>query len=178
MSDPERIPPPPGGNLLAIDPGSQRSAWVGFRDGQAQTWGIDPNARMGSRIAAALAYEMMIAVEYPYPRGQMMTYEIVQTIEAIGRMTASVMESELIRVNRDDVKLYLLNQRRGTDSQIRSAIVELWGGKDLAIGKKASPGRFYGMKADMWQALAAGLTVLAGHAYIPRHVVSRRGSHK
>lgn len=38
-------------------------------------------------------------------------------------------------------------------------VADLWyGGKERAIGKKATPGKLYGVSADVWQALAVALT--------------------
>jgi hypothetical protein len=37
---------------------------------------------------------------------------------------------------------------------IRQRLIDIWGGKELAIGNKRSPGRLYGLRGDQWQALA------------------------
>jgi hypothetical protein len=64
---------------------------------------------------------------------------------------------------RKDVKLHLCGQTRAKDSNIRAALIDRFGGKEKAIGKKASPGPLYGLKADAWQALALAVTWLDLH---------------
>lgn len=174
----EPIPVPTEQWVLVVDPGSENSAWVAFLNGEAISWSKEPNPRVEERVRNAYARGMGIAIEYPYPRGQMMSYELVETIESIGRMVATIPSSKVIRINRADVKKHLLGRTNGTDAMIRSAIIEMHGGKAAAIGTKAKPGRYHGLKADMWQALAAGLTLFSGAAYVPPHLVERRQDKK
>jgi hypothetical protein len=62
-------------------------------------------------------------------------------------------------INRADVKIHHCGSARAKDSNIRAAIIDRYGGKETAIGKKKTPGPLYGIKADAWQALAIALMV-------------------
>jgi len=44
------------------------------------------------------------------------------------------------------------------DASIRQALIDRFGGKDAAIGRKASPGPLHGIAADVWSALALAVT--------------------
>lgn len=38
------------------------------------------------------------------------------------------------------------------------ALIDRFGGKDAAIGRKATPGPLYGITKDLWSALAIAIT--------------------
>ena len=50
------------------------------------------------------------------------------------------------------------NMTRFKAENIRTAILDRFGGKDSAIGKKANPGVLYGLSGDCWSALAIAIT--------------------
>lgn len=62
------------------------------------------------------------------------------------------------RIFRRDIKLHLCNSVRAKDANIRQALIDRYGGKEKAIGKKKSPGPLYGIKSHMWAALALAVT--------------------
>jgi len=57
------------------------------------------------------------------------------------------------------VKLHLCKVSQAKDMHIRQALIDMYGGKDAAIGKKATPGPLYAVKSHAWAALALGITV-------------------
>jgi hypothetical protein len=61
-------------------------------------------------------------------------------------------------VYRREVKLHLCGSSKAKDPNVRQALIDKWGGKDKAIGKKASPGPLYGLTGDCWAALAVAVT--------------------
>lgn len=44
------------------------------------------------------------------------------------------------------------------DANVRQALINRFGGKDAAIGRKAAPGPLYGISRDMRSALAIAVT--------------------
>jgi len=66
-----------------------------------------------------------------------------------------------VLVYRRDVKLHFCHDSRAKDSNIRQAILDKFGGRAAAIGKKKTPGPLYGIKGDMWSALAIALYIEA-----------------
>jgi len=61
-------------------------------------------------------------------------------------------------IYRREVKLYLCNNARAKDANVRQALIDIYGGKEKAIGKKATPGPLYGMAGDCWSALGVAVT--------------------
>ena len=63
------------------------------------------------------------------------------------------------KVYRTQVKLHICGTARAKDSNVRQALMDRYGStRELAIGKKKTPGPLYGFSADMWSALAIALT--------------------
>jgi hypothetical protein len=57
------------------------------------------------------------------------------------------------------VKLHLCKSTKANDASIRQALIDRYGpGKERAIGTKKAPGPLYGVKADVWAALALAVT--------------------
>ena len=63
-------------------------------------------------------------------------------------------------IERREEKLHLCDSPRANDSTIRQAIIDRFGGKDAAIGKKKVPGPLYGISGDVWAALAVAITAV------------------
>ncbi len=62
------------------------------------------------------------------------------------------------QIDRKDEKMCLCGRAaKVSDSNIRAAIIDRYGGKVKAIGKKHSPGLLYGLSGDCWQALAIAI---------------------
>jgi hypothetical protein len=62
------------------------------------------------------------------------------------------------RIYRKEVKMHLCGSMRAKDANVRQALIDRYGGKEAAIGKKANPGPLYGMSGDCWSALAVAIT--------------------
>lgn len=165
--------------MIAIDPGPLESAYVWTDEsGRIIRAAKVPNAELlrlleigaeigpslldGLRSDARAFHETPIAIEMIASQGMAVGQEVFETcvwvgifIHATGRGLAGV-----TRVKRHEVKMHLCHHPRANDSNIRQAIIDRYGGKDAAIGKKAKPGPLYGISGDQWQALAVALVVL------------------
>lgn len=157
--------------LLAIDPGYTQSAWVEFEDGLPVDFGIEPNDQVLRRIMASLSFRF--AIESIASYGMAVGAEVFETCVWSGRFIQRWEDRSAIygehgsvrparRVYRREVKLHLCGSARAKDANVRQALIDLYGpGKDVAIGRKASPGPLYGVRADIWAAL--GVAVTATH---------------
>ncbi len=66
-------------------------------------------------------------------------------------------------IDRGEVKLRLLGVRKGTDADVREALIDRYGGdRETAVGRKANPGPLHGIARDMWAALAVGVAWIEG----------------
>jgi hypothetical protein len=144
--------------IIAIDPGTHQSAYVYFDDFQIILSGIIANSEMEQRLkinsgrAACLVCEMVASYGKPVGR------EVFETCVWIGRFIASFNGPHTL-IERPDVKMHLCYSRsKVTDGVIRQRLIDIYGGKDKAIGKKKTPGPLYGIRADEWQALALAIT--------------------
>jgi hypothetical protein len=64
----------------------------------------------------------------------------------------------VVLLPRRAVKLALCGDSRAKDANIRQALIDRFGGKDAAVGRKAAPGPLYGISRDVWSALAIAVT--------------------
>lgn len=145
--------------VLAIDPGPQKSAFLVWKDGSIRQSGIMENVNITRQFLFAddSIYDI-IAIEMVACYGMAVGKEVFETCLWIGRfMERAQKEPQLIY--RRDVKLHHCYNVRATDSNIRQAILDRFGGKDTALGLKAAPGPLYGVKSHIWSALAIALLV-------------------
>lgn len=148
---------------VAIDPGPVESAFVTY-DAETRTpraWDKLANDDMIdlSPGHGRLAIEMVAS--YGMPVGA----EVFDTCVWIGRFIECWLHGRFRTpasipslIYRRDVKLHLCGNARAKDGNVRQAIIDRYGGKQAAIGLKATPGPLYGMTGDCWQALAVAIT--------------------
>ncbi len=163
--------------LLAIDPGSAQSAWVLY---DTETRKPVDYAKADNHVVLHMIpgwrkFVGHLAVEMTACYGMTAGRDLFDTTRWIGRFIQAWGESFnlVLRKSRwgpgpDDymdagqfpgVCMTLCKMNTAKDPQVRQAIIDRFGGsKAAAIGIKAAPGSLYGMKADVWAALAVALT--------------------
>lgn len=149
------------GPILAIDPGNTHSAFVNFRDGKPANFGKQTNEDILGLVGSLANYGTTLVIEMIASYGMPVGAEVFDTCVWIGRFfqewtNRTMGPAELLF--RREVKLHLCGQPRAKDANIRQALIDRYGGKDKAIGKKHSPGPLYGISADVWSALAIAVT--------------------
>lgn len=155
--------------LLAIDPGSEHSAWVELdaHTRKPYDFNITQNRAMCG-ILVAHQCETCVC-EWMEPRGMPTAKQEFETAFWVGRFCQawSAHADFFERVKRQTVKHIICGNMAARDSNIRQAIIDRYPasgrtgkGEPSAIGTKKQPGPLYGIKRDMWQALAVGLTWL------------------
>ena len=150
--------------LLAIDPGPTESAWLVY-DTEARVpveWAKQENDdSLGwfGRVASDCEY---LAVEYIASYGMAVGAEVFATCFWVGRFAERWEDgygADAPRlVYRRDVKLHICGSSRAKDANVRQALIDRYGGKQRAVGLKASPGPLYGMTGDCWSALGVAIT--------------------
>lgn len=160
--------------VMAIDPGNTQSAFVVLdAKGQLARFGIHRNEELRYYVrewgiacpTAELAIEMVASY------GMTVGREVFDTCVWTGRFIEAWVGDDpqnlrpFTRVYRSDVKAHLCKDSRAKDGNIRQALIDKFGpGKDVAIGTKKQPGPLYGVSADVWAALAVGVTWREGGA--------------
>lgn len=181
-------------DLLAIDPGDKISAWVVFAPwkqpdkhlapfrvgGFGRAKNADLRNAMGKFSTEQRATHRMI-IEMLRARGMPTANQEFETCVQIGMFRKLWLPGLWSYAFRGDIKLCLCGMARAKDTNVRSALIELWGGEKRAMaGKKCpkckgkgwcgvgrptcpdchgnkweiKPGPLAGMAQDEWAALA------------------------
>ena len=151
-------------DLLAIDPGNTQSGYVWLRDGKPLLFGIVANAEMLKGIdqffRADPDNEKRVACEMIASFGMPVGFEVFDTCRMVGRIEERVSDgwnSRVQLVYRKDVKWHFCHDQRATDATIWQAILDRFGGKEFAVGRKKQPGPLHGITSHCRAALAVGL---------------------
>lgn len=151
--------------VLAIDPGTTESAWVLLdRGGKLVQFAKEGNTVLLHRLRFSPMHQVeSIVVEQIASYGMPVGAEVFATCVWVGRFLEAAKIFRRVLMVRREVKMFLCGSMKANDAAIRQRIIDIFGpGKEKAIGKKASPGPLYGVSADVWQALALGLTYQGG----------------
>lgn len=143
--------------ICAIDPGNERTAWVmldetdGLRPIQM---GLEPNETVLERLHI-LPPDTRLAIEMVASYGMAVGKTVFETVFWIGRFYEAANQlSTRERIFRMEEKLNLCHDSRAKDSHLRQALIDRFGD----VGTKKDPGWFYGVKKDIWAAIAVGVT--------------------
>ena len=140
-------------NLLAIDPGTHDSAFVLYDGDRPTRFGIMTNIGI---LGIVHQHDGPIVCEMIQCQGMPVGLETFETAYWIGRYWERA--GRIHRMYRSDVKSFLCGSMKAKDSNIRQALIDKWGGKELAIGRAKSPGPLFGISSHCWSALAIAVT--------------------
>lgn len=147
--------------ILAIDPGNVQSALVWWREGKVMRAEILPNAEALKEVNSygttrPYSTDNRVVCEMIASYGMAVGETVFETCVWIGRFwSAADSYCPLFkRIFRKDIKLHLCGSMKAKDGNIRQALIDKLG----APGTKKNPGPTYGMKADLWAALAVAVT--------------------
>ena len=153
--------------ILAIDPGTTKSAFVLYDKGEILGKGIPLNDALLSDIKhnifqpvqGAELVNVTLRIEMIASYGMPVGAEVFETCVWIGRFIEAWGKCNWKMVYRKDVKMHLCNSTRAKDSNIRQAIMDKYGSeRSIAIGTKKAPGPLYGVSKDIWAALGVAIT--------------------
>ena len=144
--------------ILALDPGPTESAWVLWDGSKLEAFAKEPNDTVLARVKHVRGNTAACVIEQVCSYGMAVGAEVFDTVFWSGRFAEAYGAEHVHRVPRLKVKLHLCHDSRAKDGNIRQALIDRFGGKDAAIGKKASPGPLYGVSGDCWAALALAVT--------------------
>ncbi len=148
--------------ILAIDPGSEKSAYVVYNKGLIINCGIRENEDMAETISGGWGLVDHFAIEMVASYGMPVGKTVFETCVWIGRFIQAWGDDYTKIYRKTDVCMHLCHSTRAKDSNIRQAIIDRYspsgGGKTPQIGIKSKPGPLYGVSKDIWSALAVAIT--------------------
>ena len=144
-------------SVLAIDPGPSRSAWLRFDGVRPQGFGIAANDVLVRALRTGGLPDVVV-IEEIRSYGMAVGQETFDTARWTGRFEEAAHRVPVAFVGRKEIVVELCGSARASDSNVRAALIDRFGGKDAAIGRKASPGPLYGIANDVWSALAIAVT--------------------
>lgn len=148
-------------NLLAIDPGPTNTAFVRINNdsliiaaNKIETAQFVTNLKHGD-----WGFNLVVACEHIQSFGMAVGAEVFETCYWIGEIRRICIDRDFrfYRVFRSDEKMALCHSMKASDANIRQAIIDRYGGKEAAIGRKKTPGPLYTITGDMWSALAVAI---------------------
>jgi hypothetical protein len=142
--------------ICAIDPGPEQSGWC-MLDDEAIAAGVSDNAGLLAWVPHIVCDRFAIenVASYGMPVGE----EVFATVRWTGRFQQASRDPEsVLLIPRKRVLLHLCNTPRANDAAVRQRLIDLYGGKERAIGSKKAPGPLYSVKSHMWAALAVAIT--------------------
>lgn len=138
--------------IIAIDPGNEVSAIICWKDKKIVQKEILENHEILDYLNNCDTEEYqsdVLAVEMIACYGMPVGKTVFETCVWIGRFIQTWRwKFELIY--RKDIKLHFCQSVRAKDSNIRQALIDRFG----EPGTKPHPGKLYGIKKDLWAALA------------------------
>jgi len=147
--------------VLGLDPGPTHSGLLGWDGERILSVRLLPNADVVEHLRR-LSIEGLnhdhLVIEKIESFGMAVGAETFETVWWSGRFAEAYGIDHVGRLGRKAIKLHLCGSNRATDSNIRMAILDRFGGKDAAMGRKAAPGPLYHVKSHLWAALAVALT--------------------
>jgi hypothetical protein len=144
--------------ILAIDPGTERSAWIVTDDGAIAGHGLDANEDVLQRLRYGWPQDAsVVVIESIESYGMAVGREVFETVHWSGRFTEAARPMPVVQLTRRKVKVAICGNPKAKDQNIRLALLERFGGQ-AAKGTKAQPGPLYGIANDVWAALAVAVT--------------------
>lgn len=149
--------------VLAIDPGTEQSAWLYLVDGLPQVFAIERNRDFLHSIREGGFAEADVAVieqveSYGMPVGR----EVFETVRWAGRFEEAlarnqdnpIFDRRVEVMPRRRVKVAICHDTKAKDPNIRAGLIDRFGGPE-AIRKG---GVLFGISKDLWSALAIAVT--------------------
>jgi len=140
-------------SVWAVDPGSEQSASVIWTGEKITDMSILKNEELlGQLKSIPITLDTVLVIEMPQCFGMAVGKTIFETIFWIGRF-CEAWPGFFTRVYRSQIKMHFCNSMRAKDTNIRQALIDRLG----MPGTRKNPGILYGVKRDLWSALAIGV---------------------
>jgi hypothetical protein len=147
--------------ILAIDPGSEQSAWVTWDSaiGEPGDFGIDANETLLARLRGySVTTFAAVVIEKIEGYGMPVGAEVFETVRWAGRFEEACQPTRVERLGRKAIKIALCGSTKAKDPNIRQALIDRFTKPGQpAIGTTKARGPLYGVSKDVWAALAVAV---------------------
>jgi len=179
------------GNILGLDPGNLQSGWVIYdpRELNVPWSGTTPNEDLKTQLEVFSETCSLMVMETMRPRGMPTSLQEMETLIWSGRFIEA-WNRPYRMVYRDKAKLHLCGKMAAKDTNVRQALIDRFGGNDIAIGGERCakckgkgwfgagrpvcqecdgkqwahpPGCLHKVSSHSWPALAVALTWIDQH---------------
>lgn len=147
--------------ILSIDPGNSQSAWLLWDNTNKRILHSaislnEPLLRDLRRVDGPRGSANHLAIEMVESFGMAVGKEVFETVFWIGRFVEAwdAGQRPYTRITRKEVKMHLCGSMRAKDTNIRQALLDKFG----EVGTVKNPGPLFGVKKDIWSALAVAVT--------------------
>lgn len=143
--------------ILAIDPGSERSAFLKLIGGRPAAFGIRTNDELLAMLRLGVPGGEpvdVVVIEQIRSYGMSVGAEIFDTVHWAGRFSEAAHPTPVVQLPRLKVKQAICHDSRAKDQNIRQALIDRFGGTSSI--RKGGP--LYGIANDVWSALAIAVT--------------------
>lgn len=136
--------------VLGIDPGNVLTAFV-LIDQEKQDKPLHFGKIANTELIKSLRHigdftrrngfdveELSVGIEFPFPRGQLGSIHLFETIEWIGRFaeTLELQHVVPVKINRMHVKQHMCGNANAKDPQIRASVIAYYGGETARTNGK------------------------------------------
>lgn len=160
--------------ICSIDPGTTESAWLVFDTDEKKVLdlGLTPNEILVDSLLShrrdGRSAHLIVEVFKSY--GNIVGDSVLNTCEWIGRFRQAYGERHTTRYTRKEIVSHVCHNSRANDANVRQALLDRFpatgGGKNPAVGTKSKPGPLYGVKKDIWSALAIAVTYTEKNSFL------------
>jgi hypothetical protein len=151
--------------ILAIDPGCIESAYVVLNENDLSV--IESGKVENEKLLLFITYLNTqinhIVIEMVASYGMAVGREVFETVFWIGRFWEEAQKHKhckILKLYRKEEKMNLCGSMKAKDSNVIQALIDrfAYNVPNKGKGTKKSPGWFYGVSKDIWQAYAVGVT--------------------
>lgn len=143
--------------ILAIDPGSEQSAFLKLVGARPAAFGIRANDEMLAMLRLGIPGGEpvdVVVIEQMQYYGMAVGREVFDTVHWAGRFTEAAHPLPVEQLSRKAVAAAVCNDARAKDANVRLALIDRFGGTPAI--RKGGP--LYGISKDVWAALGVAVT--------------------
>lgn len=150
--------------VMGLDPGTEQSALVTWTGTTVESV-IEANPTLLKWLRESQQKQSVLVIEEFESYGMAVGREVFRTVRWAGNFEEAWHPGRVEFLPRRAVKQHICHTARATDANIRTELLDRFGGPTVAIGTKREPGPLYYVKSHGWAALAVAITWMDQHGH-------------